>query len=446
MLSTPSGARPVSATRVTAGFFRTLGVVPSLGRDFRDEEARPGAAGTVILSHGAWQKYFGGQTSIVGQTITLDSLPHEVIGVLPAKFEFAPAGSPEMWAPIATLNGCETRRSCHNLYGIARLKEGVSIGAARAEIVGIAARLEQQFPTSNRGQGGIVTPLTEVIVGPVRSTLLLLFGGVLLLQLIACLNVSSLLLVRTDSRQRELAVRRALGATRGRLAMQFAVEALVLVAMGSVLGLAAAALIVPALVQLIPADLMDRMPYLQTMTVNARLAAGIAGIATLSTLVLALTPLVRLSRADAGVSLAEGSRGSSGRTWSRLGARLVVVELIIAVVLLVGAGLLGRSAYKLMHAELGFEPSGLASVRLSAFGPRFEGNPAAVELGRTVAEHVRRIPGVTAVANTSVRPVSFKKTSSSVGRRTDSVSIKIGSAPCESSTNKCGMKRSDPAT
>ncbi|MEO8483079.1 MAG: ABC transporter permease [Acidobacteriota bacterium] len=407
MMNTPSGARPVTAVRVTAGFFRTLGITPAIGRDFRDEEGQPGAAETVVLSHVAWQKYFGGQASILGQTITLDSAPHQVIGILPPQFEFAPAGTAEMWTPITTPRGCEQRRSCHNLYGVARLKDGVSIEAARAELVGIAARLEQQYPDSNRGQGAVVAPLSEVAAGNVRPALLLLLGGVVLLQVIACLNVSSLLLVRTDSRQRELAVRRAIGASRSRLAAQFTVEALVLVISGTALGLVAAWFVVPALVHLIPADLINRMPYLQSMDVSGRLIAGVAGIVTLSTLVLAVTPLVRLSRSDAIFSLAEGSRGSSGRTWRRLGARLVVVELIIAVVLLVGAGLLGRSAYRLMHAELGFEPTGLASIRLAAFGPRFEGHAAAVGLSRTIAEQVGRIPGVTAVGHTSVRPVSF---------------------------------------
>jgi predicted permease len=407
MLSTPSGARPVSAVRVTAGFFRTLGVLPAIGRDFRDDEAQPGAAPTVVLSHAAWQKYFGGVASFVGQSITLDSTSHRVIGILPAQFEFAPADRAEMWTAIATPNGCEKRRACHNLSGIARLKDGVPIEAARAEIIGIAARLEQQYPDSNRGQGAVVTPLAEVAVGNVRSTLLLLLGGVALLQVIACLNVSSLLLVRTDSRQRELAVRRAIGASRGRLAAQFTVEALVLVIIGASLGLAAASLAVPALVHLIPEDLMDRMPYLQSIGVSRRLVAGVAGIGMLSTLVLALTPLVRLSGSNAMVGLVEGSRGSSGRTWRRLGARLVVFELVIAVVLLVGAGLLGRSAYRLMHADLAFEPSGLASIRIAAFGPRFDGDKAGVTLSRTLTERVLRIPGVTAVGHTSVRPVSF---------------------------------------
>ncbi|HZI49525.1 MAG TPA: ABC transporter permease, partial [Pyrinomonadaceae bacterium] len=239
VISTASGVERAEGARVSAGFFQTLGVSPALGRDFAAGEDLPQAARTVILSYSSWQKRFGGKQEILGQPISLDETPYIIIGVLPQNFHFAPVENTEFWTALNPGRGCFTRRGCHSLQGIARLKDGVSTEAALADVTRIAKDLEAQYPDSNRGQGATVAPLSEVIVGDVKPILLLLLGGVGLLLLIACINVASLLLVRSETRRRELAVRRALGATRARLIGQFVIEGLVIVALGGGAGLVA---------------------------------------------------------------------------------------------------------------------------------------------------------------------------------------------------------------
>ena len=237
VISTSPGMEKIDGAQVTAGFFRTLGVGPLLGRDFHAGEDLPGAPRTLVLSYASWQKRFGGRQEIIGQPITLDEEPFTIIGVLPQDFHFAPAENAEFWTTVNTSWGCFKIRSCHNLKGLARLKDGVSKEVALADVTRIAKELEAQYPDSNRQIGATVAPLSEIIVGDVKPILLLLLAGAALLLLIACINVASLLLVRSETRRRELAVRRALGATRARLIRQFVIEGLVIVVIGSVAGL-----------------------------------------------------------------------------------------------------------------------------------------------------------------------------------------------------------------
>ncbi|HMF64457.1 MAG TPA: ABC transporter permease, partial [Edaphobacter sp.] len=190
LLRTPAGVEPVPATRVSDGFFRTLGITPGLGRDFYAGEDKPGAANTVMLSYATWQTRFGGKKDVIGQTVTLSGIPNTIIGVLPQGFQFAPRGRAEFWATLHELNGCEKRRSCHNLTGIGRLKDGVTASMALADTTSIATQLERQYPNSNQGQGASVMPLSEAIVGDIRPILLVLLGGAALLLLIACVNVA----------------------------------------------------------------------------------------------------------------------------------------------------------------------------------------------------------------------------------------------------------------
>ena len=406
-LSTPTGLELVPGARVTDGFFRTLGVAPVLGRDFRAGEDLAGQPDTIIISYAAWQARFGGRRDVIGQTVTLSGAPHTIVGVLPERFQFAPQGRAEFWTPLHASVGCDVRRSCHALSGVGRLKDGVTIEEAHAQMKGIAAQLERAYPDSNRGQGASVVPLADVIVGDIRPMLLLLLGGAGLLLAIACVNVVSLLLVRSEGRKRELAVRSTLGASNGRLIRQFVTEAAVLVASGSALGLLFASSAVQLLFGLISEDMRAQMPYLDGVGMNARVGACAGILALVATALLSLAPAVRVRFAELREGLAEGGRGSSGHTWRRLGFKLVVLELATAMVLLVGAGLLGQSLYRLLNVELGFEPDRLATVQVAAPGPRFESDEQAARLGRDVISRVARLPGVLSVGLVDLLPVSF---------------------------------------
>jgi len=253
-----ASAEQVGGARVSDGFFRTLGVHPVLGRDFRTGEDLPAAPRTVLLSYAAWQKRFGGRQDVLGQTVTLDGNPNVIIGVLPRDFHFAPAEPAEFWTTLHDANDC---RGCHALYGIARLKAGVSFSAAVTEITQIAKQLENQYPDSNRGNGATVVLLPYVIIGDVRPILLLLLSGAALLLLIAGVNVTSLLLVRSEGRKREISVRCAVGASRARLFRQFVTEGLVLAVAGGTLGLLFASWATQLCLKLIPADMLAGMPY-----------------------------------------------------------------------------------------------------------------------------------------------------------------------------------------
>jgi macrolide transport system ATP-binding/permease protein len=406
LMSTPSGVEPVPGARVTDGFFRVLGVTPLLGRDFYDGEDKPNAADTVMLTYATWQARFGGRKDIIGQTVRLDDKPQTIIGVLPANFQFAPRGNAEFWATVHTLSNCEKRRSCHNLFGVGRLKDGVTMQVALAEMVSIAKQLETQYPGSNRGQGASVMPLSEQIIGDIRPILLVLLGGAALLLLIACVNVSSLLLVRSEARKREIAVRGALGASRTRLVRQFITEALVLVIAGAALGLLCAYGAMQVLTRLLPKDVLSFMPYLRGIGLNSHVVEFAVAISLFAAALFAITPVLRLPLAQLREGLTDGGRASAGTFWRRFGANLVVLELAVAVVLLVGAGLLGRSFYKLLHVELGFQSDHLATMQVVLPQTTYSKDPQVVTVSKQILARVSSLPGVKSAALTTVLPVS----------------------------------------
>jgi macrolide transport system ATP-binding/permease protein len=406
LMSTPSGVEPVQAARVSAGFFRVLGVTPALGRDFYDGEDQPGAADTVMLTYATWLARFGGRKDIIGRTVKLDGTPNTIIGVLPPSFQFAPRGKAEFWVTVHTLTNCEKRRSCHNLFGVARLKDGVTMQMALAEMRSVAKQLEVQYPGSNRGQGASVMPLSEEIVGDIRPILMVLLGGAGLLLLIACVNVSSLLLVRSEARKREIAVRGALGASRARLVRQFITEALVLTIAGGGLGLLCAYGAMQVLTRLLSKDMLSYMPYLGGIGLNTHVVAFAGMISLLAAALFAMTPVLRLPLAQVREGLMDGGRTSAGTFWRRFGANLVVLELAVAVVLLVGAGLLGKSFYKLLHVELGFQPDHLATVQVVLPDTTYAKDPQKVAVSRQIVARVSSLPGVRSAALTTMLPVS----------------------------------------
>jgi predicted permease len=406
LLSTPTGTEPVPGERVSAGFFRTLGVAPLLGRDFHQGEDSLGAPGVVMLSYGTWQRRFGGKKDLVGQSLKLSGVPHTVIGVLPKGFEFALGGSAQFWTALQPDNSCEKQRDCHNLYAVGRLKDGVTVQAALANMQSIAGQLERQYPDSNRDRGASVMPLSEEIVGYIRPILLLLLSGAGLLLLIACVNVSSLLVVHAERRKREIAVRGALGASRARLGWQFVIEGLVLVAGGGLAGLAFAYVAMQILSRLISKDMMARMPYLAGLRLNAHVLAFAGILALLASIVFALTPILHLWSSDMRYDLTDGGRGAAGTLWRRIGGRLVVIELATTMVLLSGAGLLGKSLYRLLHVDVGFQIDHLSTLQVRLPGAEFPGDSQQVAFVRRMLLQVESLPGVRAAAVTSLLPVT----------------------------------------
>ena len=406
MLSKGDATELVPGVRVTDGFFHTLGVKPVLGRDFYSGEDLPSAPKAVIISYNTWQNRFSGSTDVIGRAVNLSGEPYIIVGVLPSGFQFARRNNAEFWTSMHASGNCDLRRSCHNLVGVARLKTGVTVAAALADMTAIAAQLERQYPDSNRGQGATVSLFSEVIVGEIRPILLTLLAGAGLLLLIACVNVASLLLVRSESRRREIAVRGALGASRTRLIRQFITEGLLLAIIGSVLGGAAAAGAMRLLMALLSKDMLLRMPYLDGISFNLHDLAFATGIGALATIVFSLTPFLRLSTNQMRDGLSEGNRSSAGVLWRRLGPNLVVVELAIAMVLLVGAGLLGKSFYRLLHVELGFQPDHLATLQVAVPNLTYTSDQQAVALGRQIVGKISALPGAKSAALTSLLPVS----------------------------------------
>ena len=407
LLRTSAGTEPVPGTRVSDGFFHTLGITPVLGRDFYAGEDLPAAPRTVILSYSTWQNRFGGRKGVIGETVTLSGIPHTIVGVLPIDFQFAPRGKAEFWTTLHASDSCALRRSCHNFNGIGRLKDGVSVAMAFANMKTIARQLELQYPNDNRGQGASVLPLSEVIVSNIRPILLVLLGGAGLLLIIACVNVSSLLLVRSENRKREVAVRGALGASRARLIRQFVTEGLVLVAAGCCFGLVGAVGAMRILTRLISKDMMSTMPYLTGLGLNSHVLVFAGAICIFSAALFSLPPVLRLPLNKLREGLTEGGRGYAGTVWRRFGANLVAVELAIAVVLLVGAGLLGKSFYRLLHVDIGFQPDHLATLQVALSDATYAKDEQVVAVGRQIVRRIQKLPGVESVGLTSVLPVSF---------------------------------------
>jgi macrolide transport system ATP-binding/permease protein len=389
----PAGVLALRAGRVSGGFFCALGVTPVLGRGFTDADDMPGAPRTVLLPWSTWQRYFGGR-DVIGQTVMLDEAPYTVIGVLPRNFHFPPRAA-EFWVTIHDPDAC---RECRDFTGLARLKDGVSVQAALADTKTIAAQLEKEYPLSNQGMEAMVIPLSDDILGELRPILLVLLGGAGLLLLIACVNVASLLLVRAESRRHEVALRGALGASVARLVRQFVTEGVVLVVSAAVLGLVAASGAIHLMFRLIPERVMRGMPYFAEVGLHPRVLLFAGGVALLAVAVFTVTPALRLSFSNLRGNLAEGGRGAAGTTWKRFGSSLVAAELAIAMVLLAGAALLGKSMYRLLHVDLNFQLDHLATLEVDAPDASFGTDAQHIVQARRITARMQAIPGVLSVA------------------------------------------------
>jgi len=389
--------------RVSGGFFQTLGVTPFLGRLFAPADDTPAASRAVVLPYATWQRFFGGRTDIVGESITLDNNAYTVIGVLPRNFQFAPRAA-ELWVTIHDLGSCERDRACRPFSGLARLKDGASVSAAFANTSAIATQLQTQYPQSNREQGALVMPFSNSVTGDIRPILLVLLAGSVLLLLIACVNVASLLLVRAESRRREMAVRGALGASLARLTRQLVIEAALLVALSVAFGVAGAWATVRSLAALIPERVLRGMPFFQTIGFDHRVALFIAAVSLVALAVCTAAPVSRLSITDLLAGLSNGARGSSS-AWRRFGSRLVVIELALAIVLLAAAGLLGKSFYRILHVDLNFNPARLATFEIDA-NTGYDTTARQLALAHSLMETVSSIPGVESAGIVNSLPVT----------------------------------------
>jgi predicted permease len=389
----------VNGRLVSADFFSTLGVQPLLGRDLRLEDDRPGAGPVTVLSHGFWQRRFGGDPNIIDKPLTINGKDYTVIGVMPASFKFY---SPvDLFVPIGVQDDIAlTVRDFHpGLRVIARLRTGATLSEARDEMQSIAAALEQQYPASNTGQGVAMDSMHEDLVHDIRPVLLLLLGAVGLVLLIACANVANLLLARAAARQKEMAIRTALGASRWRIVRQLLTESLLLSLIGGGLGLLVAMWGTDALIAAIP----DTIPRAEDVGIDARVMLFTLLISALTGCIFGLIPALQVSKPDLNETLKEGGRTAATM---KQGVRnvLVVAEVVFALVLLVGAGLLIRSLFAVRNVAPGVNPQNVITMQIPLSPNLYDDATKIRNFYDRLLERLHATPGVQAAAVTADMP------------------------------------------
>jgi putative ABC transport system permease protein len=398
-LVTNGEAERLPAVRVSWNYFDMMGVRPALGRGFTADDDRPDHWRVLLLSDALWRRRFNADPSVVGRTVTMNDREYRVIGVMPASFEPLDAerfysASADIWAPIGyDPKGESACRTCQHLRGFGRLKRGVSLAAATAEMNAIREQMRAEHPTEYEAGSLAIVPLREALTGNVQAALYVLLGAVGFVLLIACANVANLLLARSVTRQRELALRLVLGAGRARIVRQLLTESFMLSAGGAVAGVLLAMLAVQGLAALAPVSL----PRLEHIAIDWRVLAFTAVIAVLTGLFFGLVPAWRGAATGAQQKLTVDSRGSVG---GRSGARsvLVVADLVLALVLLAGAGLMLRTMAALTHADPGFNPSRILSLQFSLGGKAYAEDAQVVDFQTRALDKLRAIPGVMGAA------------------------------------------------
>ena len=392
----------VTGLKVTQNLFPMLGIEPMLGRLFVEGEDKDGADREVILSYRLWQRRFSGDRKVLGKPIELDGNSYIVIGVMPQGFQFAPfwATKAELWVPNA-FGARIHNRGGNSLRIFARLNEGVSFAQARSEIASITARLEQQYPGSNRNV--VVTPLKEKVVGPIETPLLVLLGAVAFVLLMTCANVAHMMLARAATRQKEVAVRAALGAGRKRIVRQFLTESLLLGGLGGVAGLVLAVIATRALIAISP----NNIPRVQTVSIDLRAALFHFSATVLISVGFGLAPALQASSVNVNDTLKEAGRGNSeGLRSSQLRSLLVISEFALALMLLVAAGLMVRTFAALEAVDPGFDPHNVVSMLVSVSGSREENPGRRGIFYRQLLERVRALPGVQAAGAINHLPLA----------------------------------------
>ena len=381
--------------RVTPSFFPTMNVQPALGRWFTEEDAKAGHERVVILEHGLWERRFGSDRSIVGRTIQLSGRPYEVVGVMPAGFQFPEDAT--VWVPLAPVDPYKRlmeSRGSFWLNVIGRLRAETPRAAAQGEMDTIARRLEQQYPHSNGGQGARLTPLHEEIVGDVRRALLVLLGAVGCVLLIACANVANLLLTRATGRQKEIAIRAALGAARTRILRQLLTESLVLALAGAAAGLLLATWSVAALQRVAPTNI----PRLTSIAIDLPVVIFTLAIGLATGLIFGMAPAWQSASASQSEALKEGGRsGGEGSRGRRVRHALAVIEVAVALVLLIGAGLLARSFAAITRTDLGFNPRNVLALAIELPRQKYADGRRIVQFYEQLTERLAVLPGVRSV-------------------------------------------------
>ena len=394
------GDRPerLVGSRVSANFFDVMGVRPVVGRTFASEDEQTGAGRSVVLSHAFWQRRFAASRTIVGQTLLLDGAPYTVVGIMPKEFKFPSTGI-DVWTPLVR-SGSESRDARYlQLYG--RVKDGVTLDGARTELASIMKRLAEQFP-ENTGNGVNVLQLHRAIYNEQfhRGATISMVAVVFVL-LIACANVANLLLARATGRARELALRTALGAARGRLLQQLLTESVVLALAGGILGVVLSIWGVKAFVSIIPPDFART----ETIALDARALLFTLGVSLAAGIVFGLAPALHGTSDNLNGALREGGRGATmGSRRNRLGAMLVVAEISLALVLLISAGLLIKGSILMQRVDLGFSPDGVLTTRVSLPESQYPDSARVIAFHDQLLARLRQTPGVDAAGATSDLP------------------------------------------